>query len=382
MGKKRTQEKRREGKKTEKKKKRKNEKPDQLVAFPAPSQSFSKLKQSFLTVHSLGNGYQTTSLCTAPVFYPGYNDAVRASFLAYKGISIGLQSLVIICCVAFCALFVKLKERKKPLHLFGICMVLCSAVVDLLYLCIDPYWNQWLVSQAVEAVLYLPGDLFLAFDCAAYCVLVFVFVGVRSHVNELTYRALSTAAKAFLIVFFVLPFCGVFIAFMIRAVGDPADFHTAQIVFFALVVVVCVAYGFVIVFFGSLTVRDLKRVKVEKSFNSHRDKVTKRLLGQFIAAGVVLLLAIICLIVFVTAPVEGNELAFVWVILFAPQIIFFLTQLPVLYLFRPRAKDWKEATTSGGSSKKLSDYNNNNKGKTSLSSSSSHEDLSNEIVVL
>lgn len=232
----------------------------------------------------------------------------------------------------------------------GISMVLLSAFFDILYSAADPYWHQWDTSRAGEAFLYLLGDIFLAFDCAAYLILVSMFLLVRKRGSLSQASSIFSSyvlwQKILFVALFAFPFVTMLIAFIIRMSAPPELFEVAQTLFFVSVVVVCIIYSLAIIISGSMTIWDLKKLQVDGA-KARRNAWVRRLAIQYVVAAAVLFFAIVCLIVFVTAPISEvtDPVLWVWIIQFCPQLAFFLTQIPILYVFRPRSD------SSGGEDK-------------------------------
>ncbi len=211
--------------------------------------------------------YEPYTLCSAPSWQA--QSDVQTSFYVYKGVSFGLQGLVLLCSLAFLCLNVwrALPTLRKTAtgavrwkRLFsteqiGLLMVLLSALCDIVYMAVDPYWRQWMVScpslgqggpacsasrnqvsQPHEAFLFMFGDIFLAFDTVAYGILTMLWIRIRTEakmgrawrlpgrwhrpVARVAVRP-SRASRVFVGVCMALPFVGVLICFVLRAVRQP-----------------------------------------------------------------------------------------------------------------------------------------------------------------
>ncbi len=278
------------------------------------------------------------SLCSVPS-YGDSSSPVGQSWIAVRVIVFVLQSAVLVACVALLSLHAWRRRGSKsgsacwplPREMAGLLLVAGSAATDIAYFAVEPpSCHQWDLSQAGEAALWALGDLFLAFDCSAYALLAALWLSVRQGPGK---KAGGRWGPWVLGACVALPFVTVLACFIIRAVGQRDELGTAQYLFFAVLVALCVAYGVVIVTAGLLTMRSLASAPV--AMTNHRKAQLRRVARHVVAAGVVLLLAIVALIVFVTVPLP-DDMATVWVAIFAPQMVFFATQLPLVWLFRAR----------------------------------------------
>ena len=267
--------------------------------------------------------------------YADASSAAGRSYVATQAVIFALQGLVTAACLVllFLHLWRRPQERRSrpSRQAVGLLLVLGSSVVDIVYTAMQPPgWHQWALSQPAEAALWALGDLFLAFDCSAYALLAAMWLAVRSW-RPLT--LFSGPALALLLACTLLPFLTVLICFVIRSTASAQDQVVAQYLFFAVLVALCLLYGIVIVASGAAAIRALALAPIK--MGTDRKTQLRRVSRHVVAAGVVLLLAIVALVALLTVPTP-DPVSAIWVTSFAPQIVFFATQLPLLWLFRSR----------------------------------------------
>lgn len=185
------------------------------------------------------------SLCSQPLIFN--STSLQQNYLAIKGIILGCQAIIVILAVWLCLWHAR--KRGKLLVLpsreqAALVVVMCSAIVNILYVALDPFYWRWLLPQPAWAAVIWLGDLYLAFLAAGYGLMAGLWLSIRSTPLSAGYEKLVWVSLAVLI---GLPFLASIICLVIRCVGAVDDLVVPQYFFFAILVFVSLVYGIVVV---------------------------------------------------------------------------------------------------------------------------------------
>ncbi len=271
------------------------------------------------------------------LFYPSFFTCVIV-LVPSQGVIFSLQIIVVLISVALLIdhTWKRGKFFAKPTReQAALIMVLCCAVTNIMYTALDPNWTQLNSTQAVEALVYWLGDLFVAFLAAGYGLMAGMWLSIQLSTPQ-AQKVNINLVFGVLGVLIAFPFVASLISYIIRAVADPSDTVVAQYFFFAVLVFVSLVYGIVVVVAGIRTLRSLSSVTSLQKDEGRRVLLV-RVTRHVVIGGVLLLLAIVCLIIFVAVPTP-NSLADYYVTSFAAEIVVFILQIFLLWLFRSRIK--------------------------------------------